>query len=54
MRLLKTNVMSISQLARRLGMRRDLLAGYLEALKDQGKLEFFKVGRSYVYRVKEK
>lgn len=46
--------MSTSQLARELGMRRDIIAGYLEALKNQGKLDFFKVGRSHVYTTSER
>jgi len=52
MALLQNNLMSTSQLARKLGIRRDVLAGYLQALRDQGKLEFFKVGRSHVYTLK--
>ena len=47
--LLGRDIMSTSKLARELGMRRDIAAGYLEALKNQGKLDLFKVGRSYVY-----
>jgi len=45
--------MSTSQVARVLGMRRDVTAGYLQALKNQGKLDFFKVGRSHVYKTTE-
>jgi predicted transcriptional regulator len=51
--LLGKKIMSTSQLARELGMRRDVAAGYLEALKNQGKLNFFKVGRSHVYTTSE-
>jgi len=47
--LLGKKLMSTSQVARELGMRRDVAAGYLQALKNQGKLQFFKVGRSHVY-----
>lgn len=47
--LLGKKLMSTSEVARELGMRRDITAGYLEALKNQGKLNFFKVGRSHVY-----
>lgn len=47
--LLSKKIMSVSQVAKELKMRRDIAAGYLEALKNQGKLDFFKVGRSYVY-----
>jgi biotin operon repressor len=42
--------LSTSEIAKRLNMRRELVAGYLEALKDQGKLEKITVGRSHVYR----
>jgi predicted transcriptional regulator len=50
--LLSKDIMSTSEIARRIGMRRDIAAGYLEALKDQGKLEFSKVGKAYVYTAK--
>ena len=49
--ILSKELMSTSELARKLGMRRDIIAGYLEALKNQGKLKFSKVGKSYVYTV---
>lgn len=49
--LLKKELLSVSQIAKKLGIRRDVAAGYLEALKNQGKLEFHKVGRSNVYTV---
>lgn len=52
--LLSKNLMSTSQVAKRLGMRRDVAAGYLQALKNQGKLEFHKVGGSHVYIVPER
>ena len=52
--LLSRELMSISQVSRRIGMRRDVTAGYLEALKNQGKLKFFKVGRSYVYKTTDR
>jgi len=52
--LLGKKIMSTSQLARELGMRRDVTAGYLEALKNQGKLNFSKVGRSHVYTTSER
>jgi len=45
-------LMSVSQLANRLGVRRDFLTGYLECLRHQGKLEKMEVGKAYVYRVK--
>lgn len=49
-RILKEKPMSVSELARRLSVRREYLAGYLEALRDSGKLERILVGRSYVYQ----
>ncbi len=52
--LLGKEIMSTSQVARKLGMRRDITAGYLEALKNQGKLDFFKVGRSHVYTTSDR
>ena len=51
--ILSKRLMSVSQVAKELGIRRDVAAGYLEALKNQGKLEFHKVGRSNVYIVRE-
>jgi len=45
-------LMSVSQLANKLGVRRDFLTGYLECLRHQGKLEKIEVGKAYVYRVK--
>ena len=49
--LLGARLMSVSQIAKEMKMRRDVVAGYLEALKNQGKLEFYKVGRSNVYTI---
>jgi ribosomal protein S25 len=49
--LLKNELLSVSQIAKKLGIRRDVAAGYLEALKNQGKLELYKVGRSNVYMI---
>ena len=48
--MLGEDLLSTSEIAKRLNMRRDIVAGYLEALKDQGKLEKTVVGRSHVYR----
>ena len=47
--LLKEKLLSVSQISKELGVRRDIITGYLEALKNQGKLEFHKVGKSNVY-----
>ena len=49
LKLLDSKLLSVSQIAKELGVRRDLACGYLEALKNQGKLEFHRVGRSNVY-----
>ncbi|MFH0929011.1 MAG: hypothetical protein V1818_01490 [Candidatus Aenigmatarchaeota archaeon] len=49
--LLSQELLSVSQIAKKLGIRRDVAAGYLEALKNQGKLELHKVGRSNIYMV---
>ena len=51
-RLLSNHLLSVSQVAKKLNIRRDMASGYLEALKNQGKLEFHKIGRSNVYTVK--
>lgn len=49
MDLLRTRLMSVSQIAKELKIRRDFTTGYLEALKNQGKLELHKIGKSNVY-----
>lgn len=49
--LLSCKLLSVSQISKELGIRRDVITGYLEALKNQGKLEFHKVGKSNVYTV---
>ena len=50
--LLEHNLLSTSQLAKDLEMRRDVVVGYLEALRDQGKVEKMRVGRADVYVTK--
>lgn len=52
--LLSRRLLSVSQVSKELMIRRDVAAGYLEALKNQGKLDFHKVGRSNVYTVRSK
>lgn len=49
--LINRELLSVSQIAKKLGMRRDVVTGYCEALKNQGKLEFHKVGKSNVYTI---
>ncbi len=50
---LSDELMSVSQLAERLGERRDFLAGYLECLKDHDKLKKMEVGKAHVFTVTE-
>lgn len=52
MELLDKKLMSVSQIAKELKIGRGVAAGYLEALRNQGKLELYKVGRSNVYIVR--
>ena len=47
--LLDKRLLSTSQIAKKLQMRREVTTGYLEALVHQGKLKKEKVGRSNVY-----
>lgn len=54
MGLISAKPMSVSKLAKELGLRREFVSGYLEALREQGKLEMVTVGRSYVYVQKSK
>jgi predicted transcriptional regulator len=49
--LLSNRLLSVSQIAKELNINRAVAAGYLEALRSQGKLEFFRVGRSNVYMI---
>jgi len=49
---LKKNPMSVSELSRRLKRRREFVSGYLEAMRNEGKVEVVTVGRSKVYRPK--
>ncbi|MEM5879266.1 MAG: hypothetical protein QXK48_03935 [Candidatus Aenigmatarchaeota archaeon] len=49
--ILSKRILSTSRLAKELGIKRYVLIGYLEAMKNQGKLEFHKVGKANVYTV---
>jgi DNA-binding transcriptional ArsR family regulator len=49
---LKKKSMSVSELSRRLKMRREFVSGYLEAMRSEGKVEVVTVGRSKVYKPK--
>ena len=53
LQLLSKKIMSVSQLSKEIGVKRYLLAGYLEALKNSGKLEAHIVGRSKIYTIKK-
>ncbi|MBN2042450.1 MAG: hypothetical protein JW754_01440 [Candidatus Aenigmarchaeota archaeon] len=44
---------SVSELARKLDMRRDFLAGYLESMKDRMLLRLITIGKSHVYLPEE-
>lgn len=46
--------MSLSELSRKLKLRRDFVSGYLEAMRHEGEVKVINVGRSKVYRPKEK
>lgn len=49
--LLSKNLMSVTQVANELGIRKDIATVYLETLRQKGKLELFVVGKSNVYTV---
>jgi septum site-determining protein MinD len=51
--LLSKNLMSVSQVASSLGISKDKASGYLENLRQQGKLDLFVVGKSNVYTLKQ-
>lgn len=42
--------MSLSELSRKLKLRRDFVSGYLEAMRYEGEVKVISVGRSKVYR----
>lgn len=50
---LKAKPMSVSELAKKLNVRRDFLTGYIESMKDRNLLDLVKVGKANVYIVKE-
>ncbi|MEM7825821.1 MAG: P-loop NTPase [Candidatus Aenigmatarchaeota archaeon] len=51
--LLSRNLMSVTQLANTLGISKDKVSGYLENLRQQGKLNLFVVGKSNIYTLKQ-
>jgi len=52
--LTKNKPMSVSELSRQLKMRREFVAGYLEALRHMGELKVISIGKSKVYTPAEK
>jgi len=50
--LVKDDPISVSELARKLKLRREFVTGYLEAMKHAGELKLVQVGRSKVYKPK--
>jgi len=49
---LRQRPMSLSELSRKMKMRRDFLTGYLEAMRHEGEVKVVRVGRSKVYSPK--
>ena len=47
--ILSNNLMSVTQISRELGLRKDVGSAILESMKNQGKLELSVVGKSKVY-----
>jgi len=47
---LKGNPMSLSELSRKLKVRREFVSGYLEAMRQAGEVEVATIGRSKVYK----
>lgn len=45
--------MSLSELSRKLKLRRDFVSGYLESMRHNGEVRVVRVGRSKVYRPKK-
>lgn len=50
--LIKDDPISLSELARKLGVRREFVSGYLESMRQDGIVKVIRVGRSKVYRPK--
>lgn len=48
---IKQRPISVSELARKLDLRRDFLAGYLESMRERGILRMVTVGKANVYMV---
>jgi Mn-dependent DtxR family transcriptional regulator len=50
--LIKDDPISVSELARKLNVRREFVSGYLESMRQDGIVKVIKVGRSKVYKPK--
>ena len=50
---LKKEPVSVSELSRKLKLRRDFVSGYLESMRHEGEVDVFIIGKSKVYRPKE-
>ena len=50
---IKNKPMSLSELSRKLKLRRDFVSGYLESMRHEGEVSVIRVGRSKVYRPKK-
>jgi Mn-dependent DtxR family transcriptional regulator len=50
--LIKDDPISVSELARKLNVRREFVSGYLESMRQDGIVQVIKVGRSKVYKPK--
>lgn len=50
--LIKDDPISVSELARKLKLRREFVSGYLEAMKQDGVVRVIQVGKSKVYKPK--
>jgi septum site-determining protein MinD len=51
--LLSNQLLSVRQVARALGIKKHVASKILEKMKEEGKLQLFKVGKSYVYTFKK-
>jgi DNA-binding transcriptional regulator LsrR (DeoR family) len=46
--------MSVSELSRKLKLRREFVSGYLEAMRHEGEVKVMSIGRSKVYTPEKK
>ena len=49
MSIIKNETISVSELSKRTKLRRDFVAGYLEALRHMGEVKVVTIGRAKVY-----